>query len=112
MNKTELPVSLLLTVRARITNFSPVPNLGNCLKAGSEVDIVCKNIGFPVGRVEFIKDGSPVDLSTERCVCVCVRVCACVHVCTKITVNLSILSYAYSHSPTSEIGTLSFTEES
>ena len=110
MNKTELPVSLLLTDRARITNFSPVPNLGNCLEAGSEVDIVCKNIAFPVGRVEFVKDGSPVDLSTERCVCVCA--CGFVHVCTKITVNLSILSYAYSHSPTSEIGTLSFTEES
>ena len=83
MNKTELPVSLLLTVRARITNFSPDPNLGNCLEAGSEVDIVCENIAFPVGRVEFVKDGSPVDLSTERCVCVCVRVGSCMWVHVK-----------------------------
>ena len=80
MNKTEVPVSLLLTVRASITNFNPVPNLGNCLGAGSEVDIVCENIGFPVGRVEFAKDGSPVDLSTDRCV----SVSACVHVCVRV----------------------------
>ena len=78
MNKTELPVSLLLTVRARITNFIPDPNLGNCLEAGSEVDIVCENIAFPVGRVEFVKDGTVVD-STDRCVCVCL--CACVCAC-------------------------------
>ena len=110
MNKTELPVSLLLTDRARITNFSPVPNLGNCLAAGSEVDIVCKNIGFPVGRVELKMEVQWT--SALKGVYVCVCACGFMHVCTKIIVNLSILSYAYSHSPTSEIGTLSFTEES
>ena len=62
--KTELPVSLLLTVHARITNFSPVPDLGDCLKTGSDVDIVCENIAFPVGRVEFTKD--LVDISDDR----------------------------------------------
>ena len=68
--KTQLPIYLLLTVRARITNFSPVPNLGDCLVAGSDVDLVCENIAFPVGRVTFTKD--LVDISDDRYICVCV----------------------------------------
>ena len=68
--KTELPVSLLVTVRARITN---VPYLGNCLKAGSDVDIVCENIAFPVGTVEFTRD--VVEISDDRCVYVGCALC-------------------------------------
>ena len=71
--KTELPVYLLLTVQARITNFSPVPNLGNCLEAGSDVDIVCENTAFPVGTVEFTKD--LVGISDDRYVCLVCVVC-------------------------------------
>ena len=68
----------MLTVHARITNFSPVPNLGNCLKAGSEVDIVCENMAFPVGTVEFTKD--LVDISDDRYVCVvCIVYCVFTH---------------------------------
>ena len=63
-------LNYMFSVRARITNFSPVPSYDTgCLVAGSEVDIVCENIAFPVGRVEFVKDGSVVE-STDRCVCV------------------------------------------
>ena len=46
-----------------------------CLSAGSNVKIICQNVAYPVATVEFLKDGTTIDVGADdRCVCVCVCV--------------------------------------
>ena len=63
--------SCLFTDRGQILGIesvphSPIDSTNSCIRAGSDVRIVCANIAYPVGIVEFTKEGIPVDLSTNR----------------------------------------------
>ena len=61
------------TVRADISDittepYSPIAGTNErCLRAGSEVKIVCENVAFPVAEVTFFKNGIAINTSTERC---------------------------------------------